>query len=182
MITRDRGFGEPFRGVVPIFSGEIAKDFAFYFSESEQTPSAVALGVYTMPEAAVSEAGGLLVQLLPGVTDSQAFVIEQRIAEMGSITSLMRSGLGPEQWIRDLFAGDAEILDSTPVRFLCGCSETKVEAAVKMLGADEVSVMLEASRNRPERVTCEFCKKSYELSMPRMQRLLDEIVAETTAQ
>jgi len=179
IVTRDPGFGEPFRGVVPIFSGEIAKDFALYLTESEQTPSAVALGVFTKPDVGVSHAGGLLVQLLPGVTENEAHVIEQRIAEMGAITTLMRTGRGPVHWITDLFAGEAEILESTPVEFRCGCSESKVEAAVKLLGAAEVESMLIASRNRAEIVTCEFCKKRYELEMPRLRRLHDEILAET---
>lgn len=164
---------------MPIFSGEIAKDLAFYLTESEQIPSAVALGVYTMPDAGVSHAGGLLVQLLPGVTDNQAFFLQERLREMDAITTLMRDGLDSEHWIRDIFGSDSEILERMPVRFLCGCSASKVETAIKMLGVDEIAAMLEASQEKPELVSCEFCKKTYELEAARLQRLLDEAKAET---
>ena len=95
----DHVIGEPFRGVVPLFSGEIAKDFAFYLTESEQTPSAVALGVYVVPEARVSHAGGIMIQLMPGVSETEADVLQQRMAELGTITSLLRAGQGPEAWL-----------------------------------------------------------------------------------
>jgi molecular chaperone Hsp33 len=182
IVTRDPGIGEPFRGVVPLFSGEIAKDFAFYLSESEQTPAAVALGVYVVPAGRVSHAGGLLVQLLPGVSDDEADDLGRRVTRMGSITTALHRGDGPEQWLHRLFPEGFDVLDRTTARFRCGCSAERVEAALKLLGAGEIEDMLRRSHTKPEAVVCEFCRTSYSLSRQQLERLLAEVHAETRAQ
>ena len=179
VVTRDPGIGEPYRGVVPLVSGEIAKDLATYLSESEQTPAAVALGVHVLPEARVSHAGGYLVELLPGVSDAEAEALAARVESLGAVTPRMREGEGPEAWIGTLFPDGYEILDTVPVRFQCGCSRDRVERALKLLGAAEVRELLESSRTEPVTLTCEFCRTPYTVPREDLVRLLAEIEEET---
>ncbi len=179
VVTRDPGIGEPYRGVVPIVSGEIAKDLAYYLSESEQVPSAVALGVHVLPEARVEHAGGYLVQLLPGVTDDEAQALAGRVAELGAVTPRMREGEGPEAWLNRLFPEGVEILERTSVRFHCGCSRDRVERALKLLGAVEVGRLLDQSRTEPVVLTCEFCRREYTVPPTDLERLLAEIEEDT---
>ncbi len=179
VVTRDPGIGEPYRGVVPLVSGEIARDLAYYLSESEQVPSAVALGVHVLPENRVEHAGGYLVQLLPGVGDDEAAALAARVAELGAVTPRMREGEGPQAWLERLFPGGIEILERVPVRFHCGCSRDRVERALKLLGAGEVRSLLEQSRTEPVALTCEFCRTAYTVPPEDLRRLLAEIEEET---
>jgi len=179
VVTRDPGIGEPYRGVVPVVSGEIAKDLAYYLSESEQHPSAVALGVHVVPEVRVEHAGGYLVQLLPGVPDDEAAALAGRVAELGAVTPRMREGEGPEAWLERLFPDGFDILERIPVRFHCGCSRDRVERALKLLGAEEVRQLLDRSRTEPCILTCEFCRTEYTVPPEDLARLLAEIEEET---
>ncbi len=178
VVTRDPGIGEPYRGVVPLVSGEIAKDIAYYLSESEQTPAAVALGVHVRPEARVDQAGGFMVQLLPGVSDAEAEALAERVSRLGPVTARLLEGEGPEAWLAALFPGGVEILERGPVRFHCGCSRDRVERALKLLGAAEVRSLMERSRSDAVSLTCEFCKTEYPVPTEDLARLLLEIEEE----
>jgi len=173
-VTRDPGFGEPYRGVTPIRSGEIAQDFAHYLNDSEQTPSAVVLGVYVTAEATVGNAGGFLVQLLPGVSDEEAELLAERVRSVGAVTSRLMAGEGPGRWIETLFPEGYRVLERTPLRFHCGCSMERVETALKLLGPAEIRQLL-ASEDRPVTLTCEFCRKAYEIPDRRLGELLREV-------
>ncbi len=174
-VTRDPGVGEPYRGVVPLRSGEIAQDVAHYLNDSEQTPAAVVLGVHVLPEGRVDNAGGVLVQLLPGVSDDQARTLTQRVRELGAVTARMVAGQGPQDWLRLLFPDGLEILEETPVRFHCGCSRERVETALRLLGAAEIRELLRDNPDRPTRLTCEFCQTVYEVPPERLAELLLEL-------
>jgi len=179
IVTRDPGIGEPYRGVVDLVSGEIAKDLARYLDESEQTPAAVLLGVFVVPEGAVRHAGGLLVQLLPGVSDTEAQELVRRVEGLGTVTSQMRAGKGPGDWLKALFPGDLEILDSAPAFFHCGCSRDRVERALKLLGEREISSLLDQSLAEPVALTCGFCRTVYEVPRDDLARLLLEVEQES---
>jgi molecular chaperone Hsp33 len=181
IVTRDPGIGHPYRGVVPLFSGEIAKDLAFYLSDSEQTPSAVALGVFAAPQG-VRHAGGLMLQLLPGVSDAEAAELTRRTQEIGLITDSLRDGNQPLDWLQALFGGELQVLETKQVSFRCGCSEERVEAAVKLLGATEVGELLRESRLSAVSLTCEFCRREYPMPTAQLERLLAEVIAETQPQ
>ncbi len=178
-VTRDLGFGEPYRGVVPIQSGEIALDLAHYLNDSEQTPAAVVLGVYVERDGTVGAAGGFVVQLLPGVSDDEADELTRRIRSFGAVTSHLITGERPSDWIEGLFPEGATILQQTPVRFLCGCSQERVETALKLLGAVEIRSIQKQDGSRPSRLTCEFCRTDYEVAPERLIELLEEIEQET---
>ncbi len=179
VVTRDPGIGEPYRGVVDLVSGEIAKDLARYLDESEQTPAAVLLGVFVVPEGAVRHAGGLLVQLLPGVRDTEAEELARRVSELDTITTQLRAGRGPEDWLKTLFPEDLEILDAAPAFFHCGCSRDRVERALKLLGESEIRSLLDRSLVEPVELVCGFCKKVYAVPRDDLARLLLEVEQES---
>lgn len=174
-VARDLGYGQPYRGVVPLVSGEIAIDLATYLRESEQLASAVALGVMVVPEGRVSHAGGLLVQLLPGTPEDRAAELEDRLRDLGEVSSQLRSGNGPLEWLGRMFPGGYEIAERRPVEFRCGCSLDRVERALKLLGAGEIRQLLVEAAQRPAEVICEFCRTRYHLPQAELARLLLEL-------
>jgi molecular chaperone Hsp33 len=180
-VTRDLGFGEPYRGVIPIRSGEIAQDLAHYLTESEQTPAAVVLGVYVDREGKAGASGGFLVQLLPGVSDDEAEELTRRIRSFGAVTSHLIVGERPVDWITIVFPEGIDVLERTPARFLCGCSPDRVETALKLLGTAEVSSLLDLHGDGPAILTCEFCRTQYKVAPERLLELMREIKAETGA-
>jgi len=180
IVTRDPGIGEPYKGVVGLVSGEIAKDLVHYLSESEQTPAAAALGVFVVPEGYVQHAGGYLVQLLAGVSESEAAELAQTVAGLGTVTTRMREGRGPEGWLQQLFPDGFEIVGRSSVCFRCGCSRDRVERAVKLLGAGEVRSLLDQSLIDPVTLTCGFCKTPYIVPRDDLARLLLEVETETS--
>ena len=178
VVTRDPGIGEPFRGVVELVSGEIAKDLAFYLSESEQMPAAVVLGVRTVSAGHVRDAGGLLVQLLPGVSDDEALELTERIRDLGAVSGRLAAGEDPRQWLATIFPEGCSMMEETPVRFFCGCSVDRVEATLKLLGIGEIRAAMDEENDRRALVTCGFCRADYELPIDRLRELIKEVESE----
>jgi len=178
VVTRDSGKGEPYRGVVELVSGELAKDFAYYLSESEQSPAAVVLGVKCLREGRVASAGGLLVQLLPGVSDEEALALTDCIRSLGAVSSRLAAGQGPREWLAEIFPAGCSILAEVPARFFCGCSMERVERALKLLGTEEIRAVLEDGRNDGSDVVCGFCRMAYTLQPARLRALITEVESE----
>ena len=158
-VTKSFEVGQPYVGVVPLYSGEIAEDIAAYLVNSEQIPSIVALGVLADPNG-VKAAGGLIAQLLPGADERAVATLEERALNMPPITKLINDGADAHVLLHAL-AGGAELRShrTIDVQFSCRCTRDKVEAALLGLGADELHKM---ARERTEtEATCEFCKKMY---------------------
>ena len=181
VVTRDPGKGEPYRGVVELVSGELAKDFAYYLSESEQSPAAVVLGVKCLREGRVASAGGLLVQLLPGVSDEEAIALTDCIRSLGAVSSRLSAGQGPREWLAEIFPAGCSILDEVPVRFFCGCSMERVERALKLLGTEEIRAVLEDGRDEGSDVICGFCRMAYTLQPSRLRALITEVESESAS-
>ena len=179
MVTRDPGIGEPYRGVVELVSGELAKDLAYYLSESEQSPAAVVLGVKCLREGRVASAGGLLVQLLPGVSDQEALALTDCIRGLGAVSSRLAAGHGPREWLAEIFPAGCSILDEVPARFFCGCSMERVERALKLLGSEEIRAVLEEGQVGGSDVICGFCRMAYTLQPARLRALITEVDAES---
>ncbi|NLJ67895.1 MAG: Hsp33 family molecular chaperone HslO [Firmicutes bacterium] len=159
-VIRDLGLGEPYRGGVPLVSGEIAEDFANYFAQSEQTPSAVALGVLVGVDGGVQAAGGLILQLLPEASEGIAVMLEHMIRDLPPVSSLIDSGSTPEDIIEQAI-GDLQpkYLHRLPLRFSCTCSRERCEAALIALGAEELEDLIR-EQGRAE-LTCRFCQEQY---------------------
>lgn len=173
-VTRDLGMREPYSGMVELQSGEVGDDLAHYLLRSEQTPSAVGVGVYVVPDGRVDAAGGFLVQLLPGLSDEEIALVERQIAALPHPTRLIRDGLTPEQVLERVFAGDVELLDRYPVRFACPCSRERFQAAIVTLGSDEISRIIEEEENEHTEVVCHFCNEAYYFTPDQMQEILTE--------
>jgi molecular chaperone Hsp33 len=162
-VVKDLGLKEPYRGMVQLYSSEIAEDLAYYLTSSEQVPSTVALGVYLEGDGHVSAAGGLLVQAMPEGEEALIELLEKRLIALPPITALLRDGKAPLQILEELFAGiPLGNTEETPLMFRCTCSRNRVLAMLKTLGKDELEEL--AARDEDIEVVCEFCKERYGFS------------------
>ena len=170
-VIRDLGLKEPYVGQVELVSGEIAEDMTYYFTTSEQIPSSVGLGVLLDKTNFVKQAGGFIVQLMPGVKDEIISVIEKNLSGINSVTSMLDSGMTPEDIAAFLMNGlDFKILEKTPVGFNCGCSRERMAKAVISLGEKEIQEMIDDGE--PIELNCQFCKGSYEFSVDELKEML----------
>lgn len=170
-ISKDLGMREPYRGSVPIVSGELGEDFTYYFALSEQTPAAVGLGVLVETDNSVRVAGGFIIQLLPGLTDEEITEVEQAVGAMPSVTSVLDQGLEPEEMLR-LLLPDAVILDELEVRFVCQCSRERIEQTLVSLGEHELEQLIE--EDETAEVICHYCNESYVFNKDELQVILDQ--------
>ncbi len=179
-VTKDLGMKEPYHGMVQLMSSEIAEDLALYLTESEQTPSAVGLGVFVEPENRVSAAGGFLIQALPGADGATIDRLMTHIEGLPPLTSLLREGKSPEQLLEVLFKGiPFKTLEKRALAFRCSCSREKIENAVLSLGAGEIDDMIQ--RDGGAEVTCEFCRQLWRLDRDDLERLKTAAVPETSS-
>ena len=172
-VTRNLGMRDAYQGMVELQSGEIGVDLAFYLAQSEQTPSAVGIGVFVEPDNHVSAAGGYLVQLLPGLADEEIVAIEARIGALPHPTELIRSGEAPEDILRRIFPEGFVELDRYPVRFECPCSRERFSAGIVSLGAEEVRRIIEEEAEPYTEAVCHFCNEHYRFSADEMREILE---------
>lgn len=173
-VTKELGMREPYRGTVELQSGEIGEDLAFYLARSEQTPSAVGIGVFVLPDGRVEAAGGFLVQLLPGLDEGAIREIETRIAALPHPTALIREGVTPEGILGRIFEdGGYEGAESQGIRFHCPCSRERFESAIVSLGSVEISQIIEEETADATEVVCHFCNEAYYYTPAQMQQLLE---------
>ncbi|MEK5234153.1 Hsp33 family molecular chaperone HslO [Paenibacillus sp. FSL L8-0470] len=170
-ISKDLGMKEPYRGSVPIISGELGDDFTYYFAVSEQTPAAVGLGVLVETDNSVRVAGGFIVQLLPGLTDEEITEIERAVGSLPSVTALLEEGLEPEEMLRYLLP-DAVIMDELDIKFVCQCSRERVEQTLVSLGEKELERLIE--EDDQAEVVCHFCNEAYVFNKDELQVILDQ--------
>ena len=175
MVIKDIGVKEPVTGTVALVNGEIAEDLTRYFAESEQLPSACALGVLVNTDQSVKQAGGYLVQLMPGVTDSQISRLEENIARAGAMTGLLDRGLTLPEIVRTVLDGfDIELFEERTIGYRCGCSRQKVTRALISLGRTELQKIID-EEERSE-LTCQFCDKVYHFDREELNVLLASAV------
>jgi molecular chaperone Hsp33 len=172
VVTKDLGLKEPYRGSVPLISGELAEDFTYYFASSEQTPSAVALGVLADRDVFVRASGGFLIQLLPGLSDSEIDEIEAQLAAIPPVTSLLDSGKTPEDILRRVLP-DVQVLERMDIRFHCPCTKERIEQAMISLGREELQQML--NEEGSAEALCHYCNESYHFDESDLRRLIEQI-------
>jgi molecular chaperone Hsp33 len=173
-ITKDLGMKEPYRGSVPIVSGELAEDFTYYFAKSEQTPSAVALGVLVEADNSVRASGGFIIQLLPGLTDKDISQIETQLSEQRPVTEMLDQGLTLEEMMKEVLPS-FEVLENREVHFRCKCSHERVEQTLISLGKAELESILD--EDGQAEVVCHFCNEKYQYSGTDLENLLEKISA-----
>lgn len=159
-VIKDLGLKEPYVGQTILITSEIAEDLTYYYATSEQTPSSVALGVLMNRDNTVRQAGGMIIQLMPGTSDEIIDQLEAKIGTISSITSMLDQGMNPEA-ILEYVLGDfgLEILDRMPVQFHCNCSKERVARAIASISKEELGQMIE--EGKPIEVNCQFCNSHY---------------------
>ena len=171
-VIRDLQMKEPYIGSTQLVSGEIGDDITAYFAQSEQTPSACALGVLVDRDTSVKVAGGYLIQLLPGAPDEVIDVLEAGIKRAGSVTKMLEKGMTPEEILTEV-CGDLGVLffDNEPVCYQCYCSRERVEAVLLSLGRKELEEIAQEGKTFP--VECQFCDTVYEFTPEDIKKLLE---------
>lgn len=170
-VIRDLGRKEPYKSIVPLCSGEIAEDLAFYLTKSEQIPSAVALGVYVEPDQHVSAAGGFLIQALPPTDEEMMDALTERLAQLPPVTQLLRQGTTPDQILESLFTGISyDTLEKRALAFHCSCTREAIERVLLSLGREELDRMIQEQETTE--VGCEFCGRRYPFSRAELAVLL----------
>ena len=170
-VIRDLQMKEPYIGSVPLVSGEIAEDITEYFAQSEQTPTACALGVLVDTDQGVRAAGGYLLQLLPGPPDAVIDTLEAGIQKAGAVTALLDQGMGAQALLETVMAGmDLEILETTPVAYRCYCSRERVESTLISLGRKELGEIVD--EGKPIDISCQFCDTIYTFTPQEIAEIL----------
>lgn len=173
-VIKDIGLKEPYVGSIGLFSGEIADDLAMYFVESEQIPTACALGVLVGTDQSVTSAGGYLIQLLPGASDDIIDKIEAGVHRVGSVSHALEGGLDGEGLLRAVLSDfQVEILEKHPVEYRCYCSRDRVTRALISMGREELSSLIREQGQAD--LTCQFCDKVYHYSQEQLEKLLAEM-------
>lgn len=192
-VTRDAGFEiglmkEPYRGMVPIVSGEIGEDIAYYLARSEQVNSAVSLGVlmtvdgseagqsgnragllesltaeFSLDRLRVSAAGGYIVQMMPSADEGLATQLERNISGVPYATDMVREGLSPIEMLQTVLGDlDLLVLEEMEPRFFCQCSRERALLIISALGRDEVMDMLQ--KDNGAELICHFCNEAYQIT------------------
>ena len=174
-VIKDIGLKEPYVGQTILVTSEIAEDLTYYFATSEQTPSSVALGVLMNKDNTVRQAGGFILQLLPGASEEVISTLENRLKEITSITSLLDAGNTPEMILEHILGDfDLEILDKIPTQFACNCSRERIEKALISIGKKELQEMI--NEGKTIEMNCHFCNKHYPVTVEELKGLLEKAV------
>lgn len=173
-VIRDLQMKEPYVGSVELVSGEIADDVTAYFAQSEQTPTACALGVLVDRDQSVKVAGGYLFQLLPGAPDSVIDQLEQGIQKAGAVTVMLDAGMTPEQML-EVAAGalELELLEKTEVAYKCYCSRDRVTSTLISLGRQELEQIV--SEKETIHIECQFCDEDYSFTADEIAEILKSL-------
>jgi len=169
VVIKDLGLREPYRGSVPLVSGEIGEDFTYYFAVSEQTPTSVAVGVLVDRDHSVKAAGGLIVQLLPEAPDAVIGQVERAMSGLAPVTTLLASGSTPQDIVSTTLP-DVRILSTRPVRFACTCSKERLGRILVSLGAVELEDMIATGGAE---LVCHWCESRYAFDRGELQQLYE---------
>lgn len=172
-VIMDVGMKEPYVGQTILVTSEIAEDLTYYFANSEQVPSSVALGVLMNKDNTVSQAGGFIIQLLPGAAEDMITRLEEKLNNLPPITTLLNLGNTPEM-ILETVLGEfgLQILDKQPALFHCDCGKEKVEKAIISIGRKDIQEMIDDKE--PIEVNCHFCNTHYVFSVEELKEILEK--------
>ena len=173
-VIKDLQLKEPYVGTVPLVSGEIAEDITSYFVESEQIPTACALGVLVDRDQSVKAAGGYIIQLLPGAGEDTIAKVEGGVMAAGPVTALLAENDDPEALLRTVLSDfEVEILETSPIEYRCYCSRERVERALISLGREELESILREQGGCE--LTCQFCDKVHIFTAEELQAIIDQL-------
>ena len=170
-VSYDLGLKEPYSGQVEIQTGEVAEDLAYYFTVSEQLPSAVGLGVMVDTDSSVKHAGGFIVQLLPDAPEDVIELLEKKLANLEPVTTMMEQGMTPEEMLLHIFEGvDIEFTERHDVKFYCDCSKEKVKRALAAISDNDLQDIV--NDDEDIEVKCFFCNTAYKFSIADIKDIL----------
>lgn len=169
-VIKDLGLKEPYVGQCQLQTGEIAEDLTYYFATSEQTPSAVGLGVLVDTDCSVKQAGGFILQLMPFTSDEVIEKLEKRISEIDSVTNMLERGLTPEGILEEIL-GDfgLEITDTIETQFYCDCSKERVSRALSTINKKDLDDIINDGESIE--VKCQFCNKAYNFEIEELKEI-----------
>jgi|LSQX01.2.fsa_nt_gb molecular chaperone Hsp33 len=174
MISRDMGLKEPYTGIIPLVTGEIAEDIAKYFTDSEQTPTACALGTYFDEKGRLLAAGGYIIQVMPGTDDSILKELEQRVSLTENISKLIYDLKTPKNLLNFLFSDrNLEVTGTEKMAFYCGCSKDKIME--KLLTIDKKQLEQVAKEQSEIEAVCPYCNNHYLYNSDDILKLLKDI-------
>ena len=171
-VLRTKGEGNPpYIGTVPLLTGHLAKDLSFYWTQSEQVPSAVGLVVNLSSSGDVLGAGGFLIQAMPGAKDSEVEMIEKHIQEIHSFQERFSQNQDPTQLLSSILQSTAfVVLEKKPLYFECSCSDERVKRALTLVGTQELSSML--TEDQGASIRCDFCSKEYRIDAESLRKMI----------
>ena len=173
-VIKDLGMKEPYIGSVQLLGGEIAEDLAAYFVESEQIPTACALGVLVDRDQSVKAAGGYIIQLLPGAGEDVIGKVEGGVMAAGAVTALLDQNDDPETLLRTVLSDfELEILEKSPIEYRCYCSRDRMERALISLGPEELQAMIDEQGSAD--LTCRFCDNVQHFSKEELEAMIENL-------
>lgn len=173
-VIQDLGLKEPYIGKIPLVSGEVGDDLAKYFAISEQVPSVVALGVLVDRDLSVKNAGGFIIQVMPGATDDDISRLEENIKDIKSVTQMLEDGMNIEEIMGTALKGfDFHFTDKKEIGYRCNCSQERVRKVLKSIGAKEIRTILE--EDGKAELDCHFCDKKYQFDETELKKILNEL-------
>ena len=176
MIAVVKSYGPEFKftGQTPIISGEIAEDLANYLVNSEQIPSALALGVLVNPNGSIAASGGYLIQAMPGCDDATLLKVEDAVKKARPISSMLQDGLTPETILKSFMPdGNLKFFEQKAIHFQCSCSRQRTIETLKLLGKVELLDMI--AQQKGADVHCNFCNEHYAFNDGELKKIITEI-------
>lgn len=169
-VIKDLGLKEPYVGQIDLQTGEIAEDLTYYFAVSEQTPSVVGLGVLVDTDNSVRQAGGFIIQLMPGAKEEVICKIEEKLGTLSSVTSMLEDGMTPEQMLEQILGDQGlEINEKIDTQFYCNCSKERVAKALISIGKEELEEMI--NEGNSIMLNCHFCNTNYTFTVDELEEL-----------
>lgn len=173
-VIKDMGLKEPYSSTIPLQTGEIGDDLTYYFATSEQVPSSVALGVLMDKNNTVKQAGGFILQLMPFTDEAVIERLEQRLAQIPPVTTMLEKGLTPEQILEEVLGEfGVTMTDTMPVQFTCNCSKERVEKVLISLGGEELNSLIEEGGD--VELNCHFCNTRYSFTVDELKEIRKKI-------
>lgn len=172
-VIKDLGLKDPYVGQIDLQTGEIAEDLTYYFATSEQTPSVVGLGVLVDTDCSVRQAGGFIIQLMPGAEEEVICKIEEKLGTLRSVTAMLDSGMTPEQMLEEILGDqNLEINEKVDTQFYCNCSKDRVAKALISIGKEELDSMIQ--EGNPIMLNCHFCNTNYSFTIDELKELYEQ--------
>lgn len=175
-VVKDLHLKEPFVSTVPLISGEIGDDFAYYFAESEQVASSVSVGVLVGLNGECLAAGGFIIQVMPGCTEETIVKLEESLQNVPPVSEMVQKGLNGREIIKTIL-GDEEfkILKTIPVKFACSCTKERFTNGIKSLGYTTVKKIYDEDHGLT--ATCQYCHQAYVYTDEELKQIVESLEA-----